>query len=80
MKKQKQYKICVYIVSSNYGKFLKKSIDSVLAQTFKNWQLYLINDGSTDNTLSIFNNYKKKYKKKITILNLKKKNWAAKII
>lgn len=73
MKKQKQYKICVYIVSSNYGKFLKKSIDSVLAQTFKNWQLYLINDGSTDNTLSIFNNYKKKYKKKITILNLKKK-------
>ena len=24
MKKQKQYKICVYIVSSNYGKFLKK--------------------------------------------------------
>tara|TARA_S200000501_G_scaffold378093_1_gene439083 strand:- start:953 stop:2296 length:1344 start_codon:yes stop_codon:yes gene_type:complete len=72
MKKQKEDKICVYIVSRNYGKFLKKSIGSVLAQTFKNWQLYLINDGSTDSTLKIYNNFKKRNKKKITVLNFKK--------
>ena len=72
MKKQKEDKICVYIVSRNYGKFLKKSIGSVLAQTFKHWQLYLINDGSTDSTLKIYNNFKKKNKKKITVLNFKK--------
>ncbi|MDT8067547.1 MAG: glycosyltransferase family 2 protein [Terriglobia bacterium] len=34
----------------NPGDFLCEAIDSVLAQTFTDWELLLVNDGSTDNT------------------------------
>jgi glycosyltransferase involved in cell wall biosynthesis len=42
-------KISVYITNFNYGKFLKKSINSVLKQSFKDFELIIIDDGSTDN-------------------------------
>lgn len=51
-------KITVYIPSHNYGLFVKKSIDSVFSQTIENWELILINDGSSDNTQSIFEEYR----------------------
>ncbi len=72
MSLQKKKIISVYIASKNYGKYLKKSINSVLNQTFKNWHLFLVNDGSTDNTLKIYKDFQKKNKKKITIINFKK--------
>ena len=50
-------KITVYIPSHNYGSYIEKSIDSVLKQTYKNWELILINDGSSDNTQEIINLY-----------------------
>ena len=52
-------KFTVYIASYNYGRYLKQAIKSVLNQTEKNWELLLINDGSTDNTKKIFSSYKK---------------------
>ena len=47
----------------NTEKFLKKSINSVLNQTFKNFELILVNDGSTDKSLNICENYAKKDKR-----------------
>ena len=38
--------ITVYITNFNYGKFVKKAINSVLNQTFKNYELIIIDDGS----------------------------------
>jgi glycosyltransferase involved in cell wall biosynthesis len=32
-----------------------KSVQSVIDQTYDNWELIIINDGSTDNTLNIIN-------------------------
>jgi glycosyltransferase involved in cell wall biosynthesis len=60
-------KISVYITNFNYGKFLKKSINSVLKQSFKDFELIIIDDGSTDNSKKILNNYFKNRKIKIIL-------------
>lgn len=36
-------------------KMLKKSIDSIINQTYSNWEYIICNDGSTDNTLEELN-------------------------
>ena len=41
----------------NGGKYLKSSIDSVLSQTYKEFELIIINDGSTDGSIEIINSY-----------------------
>ena len=41
----------------NSGKHLKTAVDSVLSQTFKDWELIVVDDGSTDNSLEILNDY-----------------------
>jgi len=53
----KSPEITIYIVSYNYGHFLKESINSVLNQICKNWELILIDDGSTDDTEEICRSY-----------------------
>ncbi len=42
--------ISVIITNYNYGKYVPKAIESVLNQTYKNIELIVINDGSTDNS------------------------------
>ena len=41
----------------NGGKFLKQSIDSVRNQTSPNWELIIVDDFSTDESMSIINEY-----------------------
>jgi glycosyltransferase involved in cell wall biosynthesis len=53
-------KVTVYITNYNYGKFLTKAIDSVLEQTFTEFELIIIDDGSNDNSHDIINNYSNK--------------------
>ena len=43
----------------NTEKFLRKSVQSVIDQTFSDWELICVNDGSTDNSLSILNEFSK---------------------
>lgn len=50
-------KITVYIPTHNYGKYIEKAIQSVLNQTMEDWELIVINDGSTDNTSEILKKY-----------------------
>ena len=50
--------VSVYIPSYNYGKFLSQAIESVLKQTFDSWELILIDEGSSDNSLEVMNLYK----------------------
>lgn len=45
--------LCVY----NEEKFIGKAIDSILNQTLDDFELIIINDGSTDNTLDIIKSY-----------------------
>jgi len=54
-------------LSYNYGHFLEKAIQSVLKQSFLNWELFIIDDHSSDNTYEIANKYHKLYPEKIKI-------------
>ena len=44
----------------NHGKFIADCIESVLAQTYCNWEMIIIDDGSTDSTFSIVTGYQEK--------------------
>ena len=52
----------------NGARFIKEQIDSILQQTYVNWHLYIRDDGSTDNTVDIINQYVAKYPNKITLI------------
>lgn len=47
------HKISVIIPSYNSAKTIAETIDSVRQQTINDWELIVVNDGSTDNTLEI---------------------------
>lgn len=51
--------ITVAIPFYNAEKYLSLAIDSVLKQTFRNWKLILVDDGSTDASLEIAKKYEK---------------------
>ena len=48
-------KMTVIILTYNRAEMLNRAVDSVLAQSFQEYELLLINNGSTDNTSSICN-------------------------
>jgi len=49
----------------NEKRFLSEAIESVLAQTYTNWELFLVDDGSTDESTGIAKEYAAKYPGKI---------------
>ena len=57
--------VTVYITNYNYGKFIKKAINSVLNQTFKNYELIIIDDGSKDKSVEIIKEFQNKKNIKI---------------
>ena len=52
----------------NCAKTLPEAVDSILAQTYPNWELILCDDGSADDTYAIAENYRQQYPEKIILL------------
>ena len=65
--------ISVVIPVYNAQKTLEKCLDSIFNQTFKNFEVIAVNDGSTDDSQTIL----KKYQDKITIVNQPNQGAAA---
>ena len=59
--KDTSLKISVIIPVYNVEKYLRICLESILNQNFKGYEIILINDGSTDNSLNICREYEKKY-------------------
>ncbi|MDE7324001.1 MAG: glycosyltransferase family 2 protein [Lachnospiraceae bacterium] len=53
----KQPVFTVIIPTYNREHFLKRTIDSILSQTFKDFELIIVDDGSTDNTNALIDTY-----------------------
>ena len=53
-------KVSIVLPTYNRAKVLTRAIDSVLAQTYQDWELIVVNDASTDETEELLRRYEAK--------------------
>jgi glycosyltransferase involved in cell wall biosynthesis len=66
--------ITVLMPAYNAGKYIHEAISSVLAQSFTNFELLIVNDGSTDDTLAVISSFNDA---RIRVINQTNKGVAA---
>lgn len=54
-------KIYILVPAYNVQKYIRACIESVINQTYKNWKMIIVDDGSTDSTGKICDEYAEKY-------------------
>ena len=52
--------VSVIIPSYNYSRYIAEALESIIAQTYSNWECIVIDDGSTDNTKEVVSEYIKR--------------------
>ena len=57
--------VSVIVIFFNAEKFIQEAIESVFAQTYDAWELLLVDDGSTDESLAIAQRCAKQYSGKV---------------
>jgi glycosyltransferase involved in cell wall biosynthesis len=50
-------KVSINLCCYNSEQYLQETLDSIVNQTYKNWELIIINDGSSDSTESVVHEY-----------------------
>lgn len=60
--------ISVILANYNGAKYLDEAIDSILGQSFQGFELLLVDDKSTDNSLEIFRSYEKRYPEHVRVI------------
>ena len=61
-------KVSVIIPVYNTEKYLAECLDSILNQTLDSYEIIIVNDGSTDGSLQLINQYAKRYSN-ISVIN-----------
>ncbi len=70
--------VSILMGTFNGERYIKQQLDSIFSQTYKNWVLYVSDDGSTDNTLNIIRDFKDSLPDgKIILLNGPGKGFSA---
>ncbi|MEI8388568.1 MAG: glycosyltransferase [bacterium] len=54
-------KVSIITASYNYENFISEAIESVLSQTFKDWELIIVDDGSNDDSIEVIGQYVQKH-------------------
>ena len=57
--------VTVCICSYNHARYLPQTIDSVLTQTYQDFELIIVDDGSKDNSHEVLSDYKQRYPDKL---------------
>lgn len=70
--------VTVVIPCYNVEKYIEDAVNCILSQTFQDWELLLVDDKSTDNTLSIIRNYEAN-DKRIRVIALNRNTGGAHI-
>ena len=60
--------VSIIIIFLNTDKFIQEAIESVISQTYENWELLLVDDGSTDSSTAIAQKFANKYSDKVHYL------------
>ncbi|MBS5112853.1 MAG: glycosyltransferase [Coprobacillus cateniformis] len=58
----------ILLATYNGEKYIREQIDSILNQTYQDFRILIRDDGSKDETVSIIENYTKKYQGKIVLI------------
>ncbi len=68
-------KVSIVIPTYNHGKYIRKCIESIISQTYNNWEAIIVNNNSTDNTVDIINDFNEE---RISIINIDNQGIIAK--
>ncbi len=60
-RRNQQPKVSVIVASYNYQNYIKETLDSLIAQTYKNFEVIVVDDGSSDHSVEIIKEYTHKY-------------------
>lgn len=71
--------IDILMATYNGEQFVGEQIESILSQSYKDWKLYIRDDGSKDNTLDVLSKYEREYSGKIIVIRDGKKGLGAKL-
>ena len=69
--------ISILIINFNNAKLITRAVNSCLGQSYKNFEILIFDDRSSDNSIEIIKKFKNNQKIKIFFNKKKKKNFAA---
>lgn len=64
----------------NGAPYLREAIHSILSQTYENWEFIICDDGSTDDSMGILQEYEKKYPDKFKLLQNERNLGLSKVL